>query len=227
MIIIGLIVVLAIFVFVGWAVSSEMFQQRAWRERAAEGDPDIIGALINDSLNRWRRSRPPKGMPPNRWSAIQQSEVVAVAPGVATLSTSLVLEYQTRDGVRRPTQPPLDEAREVAAALLDLILFDVPNLRLPEVRVDVYADFAAEGGGTEQRPILTTTATRAVADAIFAEDLTAEEVLRRFDTIYHPSEGYELHAIQLPPVEGERPRPAVEAAQDAPWNLDRESERNG
>ncbi len=152
---------------------------------------------------------------------------MAVAPGIATLSTSLVLEYQTRDGLRLPTEFPIDEAREVAAALLDLILFDVPNLRMPEVRVDIYADFAAEGGGTEQRPILTTTATRSVADELFAEELSATEVLRRFDTIYHPSEGYELHAIQLPPVEGERPRPAAEAAQDAPWNLERESERNG
>ena len=73
MIVIGIVFTLAIFVFVGWAVSSEMFQQRQWRRRAAEGDPDIIGALISDSLNRWRRSRPPKTMPPNRWSAIQQA----------------------------------------------------------------------------------------------------------------------------------------------------------
>ncbi|MCA9822809.1 MAG: hypothetical protein KC470_09395 [Dehalococcoidia bacterium] len=227
MIVIGIVFTLAIFVFVGWAVSSEMFQQRQWRRRAAEGDPDIIGALISDSLNRWRRSRPPKTMPPNRWSAIQQAEVVAVAPDIATLSTSLVLEYQTVAGRRVPTTYPIAEAQEVAAALLDLILFDVPNLRLGSVRVDVYAGFAAEDGGTTQRPILSSTASRAVADAIFSDELNAVEVLRRFDTLYHPSEGYELHAIELPPVEGERPRPAAIAAQDAPWNLDRESDGNG
>lgn len=227
MIIIGLIITLAIFIFVGWAVSSEMFQQRAWRRRAEDGDPDIIGALINDSLERWRRARPPKGVPPNRWSALQQAEVVAVAPNIATLSTSIVLEYHTVDGRRIPTTKPLDEAREVAAMLLDAILFDVPNLRLPFVRVDIYADFAGESGGTVQRPVLSSTADRAVADAIFSDELEAVEVLRRFDTLYHPTEGDELSAIELPPVEGERPRPAEVAAQDAPWNIERENERNG
>ena len=227
MIVIGMVIVLAIFVFVGWAVSTEMFQQRTWRRRAEEGDPDIIGALINDALGRWRRGRPPKGVPANRWASIQQAEVVAVGPGIATLSTSLVLEYQTVEGRRIPTARPLDEAIEAAALLLDLILFDVPNLRLPRVRVDLYSDFPAEAGGTVQEPILSSTASRAVADELFSESLQAVEVLRRFDTIYHPSEGSELHPIVLPPAEGSRPRPAEEAARDAPWSGEREDEPHG
>jgi hypothetical protein len=227
MIIIGIVVVLAIFVFVGWAVSAEMFQQRAWRRRADEGDPDIIGALVNDALARWRRARPPKDVPANQWASIQQAEVVAVTGDGATLSTSLVMEYRTADGRRVPTAPPLQQAIAVGARLLDMVLFDVPNLRLGSVRADVYADFAAEGGGTVQRPVLSSTATRTVADSIFAEELTAAEVLRRFDTLYHPTEGFEIQPIELPPVEGVAPRPAEEAAKLAPWAESQEDEPDG
>jgi hypothetical protein len=227
MIVIGTIVVLAIFVFVGWAVSAEMFQQRAWRRRAEEGDPDIIGALVNDSLVRWKRARPPKDAPANQWASIQQAEVVAVTGDGATLSTSLVLEYRTAEGRRVPTSPPLQEAIAVGARLLDMVLFDVPNLRLGTVRVDVYADFAAEGGGTAQLPVLSSTASRAIADSIFAEELTAAEVLRRFDTLYHPTEGFEIKPIELPPVEGVSPRPAEEAAKLAPWAESQEDEPDG
>jgi hypothetical protein len=226
MIVIGLVVVLAIFVFVGWAVSAEMFQQRAWRRRALEGDPDIIGALLNDSLERWRRARPPKDMAANQWASVQQAEVVAVTGDGATLSTSLVLEYRTADGRRTPTSPPLDEAVAVAARLLDMVLFDVPNLRLGKVRVDIFADLPADGG-VSQQPVLSSTADRATADAIFAEELTASEVLRRFDTLYHPVDGFEIRPIVLPPVEGVPPRPAEEAAMDAPWSESREDGTNG
>jgi hypothetical protein len=227
MIVIGLVVVLAIFVFVGWAVSAEMFQQRAWRRRAGEGDPDIIGALVNDALARWQRARPPAEVPANQWASVQQAEVVAVTGDGATLSTSVVIEYRTAAGHRVPTSPPLAEAIAVAARLLDMVLFDVPNLRLGSVRVDVYADFAAEGGGTVQRPVLSSTASRAVADSIFTEDLTPAEVLRRFDTLYHPTEGFEIQPIELPPVEGTPPRPAEEAAKLAPWSERGEDEPGG
>ena len=48
MIVIGSIATLAIFLFVGWAVSTEMFQQRAWRKRVESGD--VADELIREEM---------------------------------------------------------------------------------------------------------------------------------------------------------------------------------
>ena len=58
----------------------------------------------------------------------------------------------------------LDEAVALAAKLIDMVMYDVPNLRLGCVRVDIYATFSGTDGAPVQKPILTTTAERAEAD---------------------------------------------------------------
>jgi len=216
-IVFGSVVVLAIFLFVGWAVSTEMFQQRAWRRRAESGDVDIIGALIEETLASWRRQRPPKGYPQNRWAAIQGVELVAVSEGSATFSSSVVPEYRTEGGERVPLTSTPVEAVHVAARLLDMTMYDIPNLRLDRVRVDIYAAFPGDSGQAVQRPVLTSTADRKTADDLFWEALTPEEILNRFETIRGVSAAGHAEPIALPAVEGARPRPAAEAALSAPF----------
>ena len=63
MIIVGTVVVLAIFLVIGWAIATEMFQQRAWRKRAEEGDPEMVRALLDEAFATWQRARPPRGLP--------------------------------------------------------------------------------------------------------------------------------------------------------------------
>ena len=45
MILVGLLLFAVVFLGVGWAVSTEMFQHRAWRRRVESGDTDIVAAL--------------------------------------------------------------------------------------------------------------------------------------------------------------------------------------
>lgn len=217
-IVIGSLITLAIFLFVGWAVSAEMFQQRAWRKRVAEGDVDIIGALIGEAMSHWSKTRIPKGMPANRWAAIQGAELVAVAPNEATLSASVVPAYHSEDGRRVKVTSDLEEATELAARLLDLVMYDVPNLRLSQARVDVYASL--EEGGAQQ-PILTSTADRATADDLVWEDLSAGELLSRFETKWPAEQDGRLLPVELPPIVGASPRPAEEAALDSGFDSPR------
>jgi hypothetical protein len=214
MIVFGSIVTLAIFLFVGWAVSAEMFQHRAWRRRVESGDVDIVGALIEEALATWRRARPPKGVPANLWAGIQGAQLVAVTQDSATLSTSAEGEFRSEGGVRVQTSSALDEAIAVAAKLLDMMLYDVPNLRLGLVRADVYSTFSGTNGTPVQQPILTTSVERAVADSLTWENFTAEELLGRFETDYKRAESGQPVAIELPPIEGTAPRPSEEAAAD-------------
>lgn len=202
MIVIGSIITLAIFLIVGWAVSTEMFQQRAWRQRVAAGDTAIIAALLQEALGSWQSDRPEKGTPPGLWAGVQAAQAVAVSGDGVTVSTSAEPEFRTEGGQRVQVASALDTAVLVAAKLADMLLYDVPNLRPGFARVDVYTTFHEGGGPPVQKPILSTTAERAVADALAWDALTAAEVLSRFETVYRRLPSGEGEAIDLPPIEG-------------------------
>lgn len=215
MIIVAVVVILVIFVGVGWAVGTEMFQQRSWRNRVAAGDTDMIGALIEEALEQWRRARPPREVAASVWAGVQGAQLIAVTADSATLSGAAEAAFRTENGIRTQVASALDEAIALASKLIDMILYDVPNLRLGSVRVDVYSTFAGDDGAPVQRPILTSTADRLTADDLPWETLTADEVLARFETHYTVGDGGRPVPIELPQIEGNAPRPAEEAAADA------------
>jgi hypothetical protein len=211
-IVVGMIVTLAIFLVVGWAVSAEMFQQRAWRKRVESGDVDLVAALIEEALATWRRGRPPRGTPASLWAGVQEAQLIAVEQHGATVSSSAGAEFRTEGGQRVQVASALDSGIALASKLLDMILYDVPNLRLRYVRADIYSTFAGPGGTPEQRPIITVTADRSTADSLDWEALTPEEVLGRFGATYERAATGQPVPIELPPLEGQPPRPAEEAA---------------
>jgi hypothetical protein len=201
MIILGSVVVLAIFLAVGWAVATEMFQHRHWRHRVESGDTDIVRALIEEALGTWQRARPPKGTPASLWAGVQGAQLIGVATDYAVMSTSAEGEFRTEEGRRVQVATALDEAIALAARVVDMMLYDVPNLKLHSVRVDVYSTFTGPGGQPEQRPILTTTAERPVADALDWEALTPAEVLGRFETRFSRGPGGQGEAIEVDALE--------------------------
>jgi len=207
MIVAGTIVTLALFLLVGWAVSTEMFQQRVWRKRVAAGDTTIVAALIQEALGSWRRLRIPAGVAPGTWSAVQGAQLVAVTRDSATVSASAEAEFQSQGGSRVQVVSALESAMAIAAKLIDMMLYDVPNLRLGVVRVDVYSIFTGADGTPVQQPILTTTADRAIADELTEGVLTPAEFLGRFDTHFQQTDTGQAMAIVLPPIEGTLPPP--------------------
>src|SRR3990172_720180 len=207
-----MIVTLTIFLVVGWAVSAEMFQHRSWRKRVESGDVDIVAALIEEALATWRKGRPPRGTPSSLWAGVQEAQLIAVEQHGATVSSSAEAEFRTEGGQRVQVASALDSGIALASKLLDMILYDVPNLRLGYVRADIYSTFAGADGTPEQRPIITVTADRATADSLDWEALTAEEVLGRFGATYERAAAGQPVPIELPPLEGQPPRPTEEAA---------------
>jgi hypothetical protein len=199
------IIVLAIFLFVGWAVATEMFQHRAWRQKVESGDTAIVRALIEEALGTWRRARPPKGTPANLWAGIQGAQLVAVTAESATVSSSAEGEFRTEEGRRVQVSTALDEAIALAARLVDMMLYDVPNLRLATVRADIYTTFTGGDGAPAQQPILSTTAGRHEADSLNWEALTPAEVLGRFATAFQRGPSGQAQPIDIAPIEGSLP----------------------
>ena len=202
MIVFGSIVTLVIFLLVGWAVSTEMFQQRMWRQRVAQGDVVMITALLEEALAGWRRERQPKEIGPATWAGVNEAQIVAVSADGVTVSSSAEAEFRTEGTARVQVASALDSAIVIAAKLADRLLYDVPNLRLGTVRVDVYTTFTESDGQPVQKPILSTTAERGVADGLAWDALMPAEVLGRFQTNYDRGPTGQAQPITLSPTEG-------------------------
>ena len=205
MILIGTILALACFLFVGWLISTEMFQQRSWRRRVAAGDQEIVGAIILETMESWRRARPPRDLPPSLWAGVLRAELVAATAETAVVQSSTEGEFRSAGERRERVSTALDEAVALAARLAGMMLYDVPNLSLGSVRVDVYSTFPADGGAARQKPILTTTACRRDADGIDWDVLTPAEILARFETVFEVGANGVATPIALPPITGQRP----------------------
>ena len=205
MILIGSVLTLVFFLFVGWLIATEMFQQRTWRRRVASGDDGIVGALILEATAAWRVARPPREMPANLWAGVQRSELVAMTTQTATVQSSAEGEFRFADGRREQVSSALDEAQVLAAKLAEMMLYDIPNLSLGSVRVDVYSTFTADDGAAQQQPILTTTADRSSADTLDWEELAPAEILARFETVFEAGPAGIARPISLPALTGSRP----------------------
>ena len=202
MIIVGTVLGLAFFLFVGWVISTEMFQQRSWRKRVASGDHEIVEALILEAMASWRGTRPPRDVPASLWAGVQRAELAAATAELAVVQSSAEGEFRSVEGRRELVSSALDEALALAARLVEMMLYDVPNLSLGSVRVDVYSTFTTDAGAAVQKPILTTTAHRSDADAIDWDDLAPAETLARFETAWEATESGLAAPITLPPIPG-------------------------
>ena len=202
MIIAGVVLGLAFFLFVGWIISTEMFQQRSWRRRVASGDHEIVEALVLEAMASWSRARPPRDTPASLWAGVQRAELAAANAELAVVQSSAEGEFRTVEGRREQVSSALEEAFALAARLVGMMLYDVPNLSLGSVRVDVYSTFTADGGAALQKPILTTTAHRADADGIDWDHLAPAEILARFESAWEPTASGLAAPITLPPIPG-------------------------
>ena len=159
-----------------------------WRGLVAKGDIDAIRTLLDQEIQRWKLIRVPKGVPAALWHGVQTAELVAAGADAAQITCSAEGEYRFTGGQPREVTTPLDAGMRVAAKLVEMVMYDVPNIRLSAVRVDVYSTFHTSDGVPEQRCILSTVAERAEADDLDWDSLRPNEILARFQTIYQVNE---------------------------------------
>lgn len=180
----GILAVTIFGLICAFVIMQETFAQRHWRGLVRRGDTWAIKSLVEAEIERWRGMRVPKGTNAGLWHGVQAAEVASVGRDYINLIASAEGEYHIVDGHRREVSSPLNEGMNLRAALLERVFYDIPNVRLSLVRVDVYTTYRAEDGTPEQRCILTATADRATADPLPWDDLRPSEILARFDARY-------------------------------------------
>ncbi len=157
---IGVLIVVAVGVFLGFLVLQGTFAARAWRERIAAGDLDVLEQALDTAFESWREMRPPKGMPAADWSALASAELVAADRDRARVSLIADPDVRVVAGGRREVSGPPVVARRVALLMAERLLYEIPHVRFAEVQIDVWERFRDASGTTRTRPLLTTRASR-------------------------------------------------------------------
>jgi hypothetical protein len=199
-------VFLIIFLFVSWFMIQATRQQLHWRSRAAEGDVDAIQMMVSDEIDRWKTMKMPKGNDPTTWRSVQTAELIEVTPDSVRVSAVAEGQYALVGGQRRETSNSYREAVKTTAKLADMLFYDIPNVRLPRVRIDVYSTYRDETGGAQQC-IMTTTCDREIAAELDWDETSAEEIVASFGGRYRLDDrGNAL------PIDIDAPRTSVPAA---------------
>lgn len=188
-------------IFLGFVILQETFAQRHWRGLVNRGETWAIRTLVEQEIERWRTLRTPKGMNPALWNGIQTAEVAGTGRDFIHVTSSAEGEYRVVEGRHQEVSTPLDNGMKLAVALLDRLFYDIPNVKIATVRIDIYTTFRTEDGTPEQRCILTTTAERVDADHLPWEELEPAEIVNRFQSNYRVNErGVALPIDPGPPL---------------------------
>jgi len=204
----GILAVAVIFVLVGYIVLQGTRASMAWRKAASGGDLDVIRQIMEDAIASWRSVKRPKEVAPDVWRGVQSVALVDVTAGSdpagarlgASVSCQVESEYRLLNGRWVEVSNPLQEGFAVTARLADMLLYDVPNLRLDAVRIDIHTTFRDVEGAAERACILTTNASRELAREVDWEEWTPAEIVDAFGGRYRLGE--RGVALPIDPVEG-------------------------
>jgi len=175
----GLLVVFVVALFITYVILQETRAQRHWRRLVDAGDVDAIRRILEAEVQRWKTERMPKGVEASLWHGVQTVELVDVGADFARVSCSAEGQYALVGGERREISSALREGMRLTVKLADMLLYDIPNLRLGQVHIDVYATFREAAVGASQRCILSTMVPRSEVEDLDWETTPPEEVVAR------------------------------------------------
>jgi len=196
-----------VFLFIAYVIVQGTRGQLAYRKAIAQGDVDVIREVVQQTMEQWRSMKRPKEVPPNVWRGIQGMELVSLDAAHIRVGVSAEGEFRLVDGRWQEVSSPLDEAMAITAKALEMLLYDIPNVRLPWATVDVYTAFRGADGRPERHCILTTTASRQAARNVDWDGWTPAQIVSYLEGRYRLDE----HGRPLPVELEERPQGRMEA----------------
>jgi hypothetical protein len=163
--------------FFAYVIGQEMRAHRHWRKLVANGDVSAIDALVRAEIERWHEQRTPRGVPASLWHGVQTTQLQDVGPDSARVTAAAEAQYAVVNGVREEISTALQEGKRLTAKLAEMLLYDIPNVRLETVQIDIYTTFRDMSGRSTQECILSTVFRRELAAELDWDDSTAEEIV--------------------------------------------------
>jgi len=202
---VGILIVVAVFVFVGAIILREAATHRFWRRKVEEGDLEMITQLVQSDVQRWRSERPPKGVPAAVWQGVQGVELIEIGQDYIHASTTAEPQFAFVGGARKQVTSALAEAKRIVALLAERFFYDIAHVRAERVQIDCYSTFHEPGGAAVQRCILTVVAQRREAAAIDWDSDSPEVIAEQLGAHYRQDERGDALPIELG---GDMPRPS-------------------
>jgi hypothetical protein len=200
----GLVAVIGIGLVLTYIIWQETRSHLHWRELVRQGNVWAIHELVTAEIERWHRMRPPAGTPLPLWSGVQTAEMVSIGRDHLQLACGTEGEYRMVGTQREQVTSPIEAAMRLAAKLVEMVMYDIPEVKLATVRVDVYSTLPSVSGTAEQGCILTTTAKRDEANSIDWDSSSAREIVGRFVTRFELDGNGAARGIDPgPPLENE------------------------
>ncbi len=193
----GILVVILLLLFTGFVIVQETARQMHWRGLVENGDLDAIRTLIEEQVETWHESRVPRDTPAMIWHGVQTVELLDVTPAAALVSCNAEGEYALVGGRRIESSSPLVEGMKITKRLAEMILYDVPNVKVDQVQIDVYTSFRDENGHAEPRCILSTVVKRSTVEHIDWEETEADDFIALTEGRFAAAEG--VHPVE--PIE--------------------------
>jgi hypothetical protein len=148
----------------------------------------------------------PKGTPALLWHGIQTVELLDVTAESARLSCSAEGEYALTGGRHVETSSPLAEGMKITKRLAEMVLYDVPNVKLARAQIDVYTSFRGDDGHAEPRCILSTLVNRRDVELVDWDEISAADFITLTEGRYATNGEGALHAVEPIPWEQEPAR---------------------
>lgn len=167
----AIVACLLTFVVVGIMVFQARFAARAWRRTIAAGDSQVLAALLDQTFEAWRNSRPPRRTPPADWRALHTAAVVAADR--ERIRVSLLAEPDVRvvEGQRVEVAGAREVARRAAVRMVERLMYEVPHVSFAHAQVDVLTEYRRPDGAVTSLCLLSTRVTREqAADADWEGD---------------------------------------------------------
>ena len=208
----GILIILIILLFTSYVIVQETRAQLFWRDLVEKGDLKAIRELLEQEIETWHRARVPRGTPALLWHGVQTVELLDVTEHAARVSCSAEGEYALVAGKRVETSSPLSEGMKITMKLAEMLLYDVPNVKLDQVQIDVYTSFRDDSGRAEPRCVLSTLVRRSNVEQFDWEASSPSEFVMLNEGRFVAEPDGRVSAIE--PLAWEEARAAVDEASE-------------
>lgn len=204
----GILIIGIIFLVISYVVIQGTRAALAWRRAAAAGDAGVIRQIAREAIDAWRSMKRPKEVAPEVWRGIQSLDLVDVGPDYVRVSCQAEGEFRLQEGRWVELVSPLQEAMAITARAADMLLYELPHVRLNRVQIDVYTTFREAGGASRHQCILSTIASREAARQVDWDEWSPREIVDALGGRYRLGEGGQ--ALGIDPDEVTVSQPAGE-----------------
>ncbi|MPZ50035.1 MAG: hypothetical protein GEU75_12195 [Dehalococcoidia bacterium] len=199
----GILIIVIILLFTSYVIIQETRAQMHWRGLVQEGDLDAIRTLVENEIEAWHTQRVPRGTPALLWHGVQTVELIDVTADGVHVGCNAEGESALVNGRRVETSSPLTEGMKITLKLAEMLLYDIPNVKLDHVQIDVYTSFRDASGRPESRCILSTRVERSLVEHIDWEETAAPDFITLNEGRFAEGGSDALQAVEpLPWSEG-------------------------